>query len=200
MNTSFMPLSTIFRFVRRTALTLILGMLLVACDSGGDSGDENEGPQLQESFTMTISGNGVDKTYEGIAYWAEAPDNQGDTAFAISLTNNSSTDVSATGLIFRAGQRPGTGTYSVANIDGESSDALSNFAIYLVDASATNSFIGYFSDGGDINITESNGNVVAGNFTIPGTLIQSSPDQQDRIDVTIDCTFEASNNPRFVSL
>jgi hypothetical protein len=189
-----------FRFARRTALTLILGMLLVACDSGGDSGDGNQGPQFQESFTMTISGNGINETYEGIAYWAEAPDNQGDTAFAISLSSNSSTDAAATGLIFRTGQRPGTGTYSVANIDDEASDPLSNFAIYLIDASATNSFTGYFSDGGDINITESTGNVVAGNFTIPGTLIQSSPNQQDRIDVTIDCTFEASNNPGFVSL
>ncbi|PEN13748.1 hypothetical protein CRI94_06650 [Longibacter salinarum] len=169
---------------------------LTACDSNdGDNGSA----QADASFTMTISGNGVDKTYEGLAYWAEVTDDQGQTSFAVALTNSQSTQTAATGFIFRRGQRPGSGTYDVVEINSETGTAFTNFGIYLVDATQTSSFTAYYSDGGEIQITESTSNTVAGEFSIPGTVIESSSSGQTETSVTIECDFNATNNPSLVA-
>lgn len=178
------------------AFLLLLG-LLTACDSGGDNGDDGPDPgDLSQEFTLNVTGNGVDESFEGFSGWSEVDDGSGTTAFVVVFAENSGTTTSgSSGFLYRQGDRPGTGTYAVADIDTET-DALVDFAMYFLRASGSSSFVTYYSSGGTIDITASSANTVAGEFSIPGTRIESTgTGGVQEVDVTLSGTFSAARNP-----
>jgi len=179
------------------ALLLLLG-LLTACDSGGDNGDD-DGPDpgdLTQEFTLNVTGNGVDESFEGFSVWGEPDDGSGATAFVVVFSENSGSTMSgSSGFLYRQGDRPGTGSYAVADIDTET-DALVDFAFYFLRTSGSSTFVNYYSSGGTIDITTSNDNTVAGEFNIPGTRIEpTGTGGVQEVDVTLSGSFSAARNP-----
>lgn len=177
------------------AFLLLLG-LLTACDSGGDNDDGPDPGDLSQEFTLNVTGNGVDESFEGFSGWSEVNDGTGATSFVVIFAENSGSQTSgSSGFLYRLGSRPGTGTYAVADIDTET-DALVDFAFYFLRSSGTSSFVSYYSSGGTIEITSSSDNTVAGEFSIPGTRIESTgTGGVQEVEVTLSGTFSAARNP-----
>jgi len=188
---------TKLRFAVRDGLVLLLLLgVLTACDSGGDNDKGLDPGDLTQEFTLNVTGNGVDESFEGFSGWGEVDDGSGATAFVVIFAENmSSTTSGSSGFLYRLGNRPGTGTYAVADIDIKT-DALADFTFYFVRTSRSSSFVSYYSSGGTIEITSSSDNTITGEFSIPGTRIESTNTGSVReVVVTLSGTFSTARNP-----
>lgn len=177
------------RFARFVAVLMLAGVF-VACDSGSETPDT---PSLDTSFELSITGQGVDETYTGNAYFGEIQDSDGKQAFAVTLQVLSSSEA-ITGFLHRAGSRPSSGTYAIADIDDATAVSQSTFIFYVVDATDTVTDA-YVANGGQVTLSESTGDTVRGELSIPATRIENSQSGTTRTSVQIDASFTAVNNP-----
>jgi hypothetical protein len=183
------------------ALVLIAG--LSACDSS-DSNDDDNGEAPPQTISMSIGGSEVELN----AFFASGTDPEtGEDAFLIYLTEAS--DLSggtgfqsgdAFGVIGRSSSRPGTGTYSIADVTLENSNELlrDQFAFVYFEGIGTQNQRFVLSNGGDLEITTSSSSRVAGSFEIDGASITFGNTGFTEEDVTIEGSFDASNAPFFI--
>lgn len=174
----------------RCFIVLLIAGALTACDSGSDDGGS---PLLESSFSIDISGQGVDRSYSGNAYNGVIEDSDGKQTFAVTL-DVLDESAAVTGFLHRSGTRPSEGTYALADIDDATAVSQSTFIFYIVDATDNVPDV-YVANGGQVTITESTGDVVRGELSIPATYVELSPSGETRSDVQIDVSFTAVNNP-----
>lgn len=171
---------------RALAVTGLVGALALGACSGDDTptGSGGGGGGAAGSFTVDVTG-GVTGSFSGSAVQAETPvdPSTGQQGWVIFLGSASGTADGA--FIVRAGSRPGTGSYSVADLN--TSTGLTNDqwgALITLGSGTSLAFLG-LSVSGSITITSSSADRVEGtlDFQVTGS-DPSNPQQQVTATVT----------------
>lgn len=189
---------------RTYTFILLLGAALIvslaACDSngGGDGGEETP----NASFSLSISGDGVNQSLDGFAYFGEAEDPEtGEEAFVIFLSEEENINQQGTysyAIIGRSSSRPGDGPYDFADLDSDDDIPNSAFVGWVAIVSGEQITDIYFSNsGGSLDITSSSSSRVEGSFSIDATGFSIS-DPEEEVDVTIEGSFDARSNNVFL--
>ena len=116
------------RRISTLILAFVLLVALSACDSTDSNNNDDGDDAPPETVTMSIGGSDVELS----AFFASGTDPEtGEEAFLVYLTesNNLSGDSDfqsggTFGILGRSSTRPGTGTYSVADVTQDDSDEL----------------------------------------------------------------------------
>lgn len=197
-------------------LALVLSLTLVACDSGGSDGGEDDGggsPFANEfSFEVTESTASAARksaltTLNGFSFFFEGTDPETDSeAFVLYFTgedelSSSSSSQGLFGFAVRETLRPGTGTYSLISLDDE--DPGSNFGMVLLEGaddfgSGSGSFTWYIADGGTVELTTSSDDQVEGQVSAQAMQVTFDGTGSDTTRVTINGQFAAENGESFI--
>lgn len=184
-------------------LSLALVLSLAACDSGGGNGD-GDGPgeqPFEDSFTLNVTGEGVDESFEGASFFGEVTE-EGETVFAIyfgEADEETPGDINPNDGFFgvfvrQSGGGVSTQTYTVADIEA-SNIAPDAFLFALISDSGT-SLIG--SRSGTLTITSTSNNTIEGTFDMEGVRIIGTTGAET--DVTISGSFQAEDATSFNGL
>lgn len=170
-------------------LILLLAVALPACDSNG--GDDDDDQQFG-TFSLEISGD-AELSMEGFAFFGEAEDPDTDEqVFVIYFSETA--DVSATdatwALLARTSGRPGTGSYTIVDLNQGEDDIPDEEFMMMATVGATQATsVTYIADGGTLNISQSNSNRVQGSFTTTASGFNLGTGEE--INVTIEGSFDA---------
>ena len=180
------------RLLSRSTILLALVscvFFVAACDSGGSNSEGNSGgggndgstvtATDENSFTLSFPASSsssasakAGQTYSGFAFQYSGTDSQGNEVFAIYFSSANVFDANApttgpevAGVLFLEGnQNPGSGTYSVGSVDNTNQ----NFAGIIVEGFDNPENVGtrtlQLFTGGEIEITNSGGNVIVSSF------------------------------------
>ena len=167
----------IFSF-RSFAVLLVAGLLtlsLSACDSGG-SNDTSVNNRFSLEITST-GGSAVAKsaneTIEGYSFFVEGEDPQtGDQAFGLYFADEQdlsqqSAQQGLFGFVARASSRPGTGSYTVSDADGDITSGA--FIMVLYKNIGTNMGTYYIANSGSFEVTTSNDDRVEASVDVQAT-------------------------------
>ena len=184
-------------------LAFVFMLSLSACDSTDSNSDDN-GDTPPETVSMSIGGDDIEMN----AFFASGTDPEtGEDAFIIYLTeaddlsgDGSFQTGNAFGIIGRLSTRPGTGTYSFADIEFNDSDEVlrNQFGFIFFEGVGTQNQRIVLSNGGDLELTTSNSNRVAGSFDVNGTALTFSGTEANEEDVSIEGNFDAPSAPFFI--
>lgn len=190
---------------------IALAFSLAACsDSSVDSNDDDLDVS-PESFSISIEGDGIDnRTLSGVSTFASGTSPEtGESAFLVFLTDTANFEEASTlGFFGRATTRPGTGSYRFADLNFDDDDEVDEgelredeFVFLLWDFSGS-AFSLYTSTSGDLSITTSSSNRVAGAFDISGSLLRFDFGQEEEpepVTIALNGEFDASERD-FVDL
>lgn len=163
-------------------LSGILLMTLAACQSNSSSDNKNS------TYNVTISGD-INKSLKGDIALYSSSTTSGIQYFVIGI---GSSDVSGSGqpgatnylLISRYGDKPGTGSFQIMNIDqAGGSDFVATGMI--------NGSILYNSESGTLNINNAGSNNLEGDFTIQAQAYQQNGNSTDTLNITVKGSFNA---------
>lgn len=189
----------------RAQLLLLAALLLplAACDSSGSNDDE---PAVDDGrVNVSISGEATG-SFDGFAYFYEYTDPDTDNTFFGLLLSNTDTESPSTMAEFvtivRQSSRPGTGTYSFADLDTDlgMDDLPSDLFVAIVSSASTDKevFSFYVSNGGSLTIDRSSDEEVMGSFEINATGIRVvDGGQTEEVDITVEGTFNANPSSTF---
>lgn len=189
------------------SLPLLCGVLLLAlaaCDSNGGDDDEGEDDLASGEATLSLSGEGIDESFDWNAAFAVGTDpDTGEEGIVIYLYPGQDIAGAAQyAFISRVGAtRPSTGTYEFGDVDTDEDDAfMQKFGMLGMLQSSNQTFELFYSDAGSLTITSSSQDRLAGSFDIDGTFFTYSGGQQEPQEVDIDITgsFDAESTPTIV--
>lgn len=175
---------------RALAVTGLVGALALGACSGDDTTTgSGGGGGANGSFTATVTG-GVTGSFSGDAIQAETPldPNTGQQGWVLLL--GSASGAANTVFIVRASSRPGTGSYSL--VDLNVSGGLTNNqwgGLIFMGAGTSLAFVG-ISVSGSITITSSSADRVDGTFDFQVTGSDPSNPQQ-QVTATVTGSFSA---------
>lgn len=175
------------------SLCIVVLLMLSGCDSNSIDDDDQNGPQLGQQFSLDISGD-VEQTMDGSAFFGEADDpDSGAEVFAVYLTESDGATGGASmwAVVGRAGDRPGTGTYSFVDASEEDEYPADEFVLSASIGSDATDVSTFVSQGGELTITESSSNRVEGTIDVDATGFHVVDDEVQELDVTIVGSFEA---------
>lgn len=171
-------------------------LALSACDTTGD----DEPDVSANAFEVEVEGD-VDASISGIAFFGTGEDTDaGEDIFGIVLSSSEEIELGTTawGSITRSADRPSTGTYAFANLDAEGSGDYppEQFGLFL---SLPDEQAFFASNSGELIITESSDDEVAGTFVIEATGFRlTQGGTQEALDVTVTGEFNAGHPDDFV--
>lgn len=183
-------------------LTLLISFSVTACDSGGVDGDEDDGDAASSSFSLSIDGEGIDESIEGIAFFGEVNDPEtGEQAFALLFTDAQSANASQEGATFtgwfgRASNRPGTGSYTIANVEEGDALASDQFVAWMSRTAGGSTMPEvYLATGGRLQISSSSDSRIEGQFEMSATtFVRNAEGQSREVPVTIEGSFDAASS------
>lgn len=189
---------------------LVAGLLtlsLSACDSGGS----DEGGDINNRFSLEVNaaspseaGKAAQETIEGFSFFVQGQDPQtGEQGFALYFADDQEVSQQTAqqglfGIIARASTRPGTGTYSVGDPEGDLSSS-TFFMVLYKDISAMSGTY-YLAEGGTLNITRSGDDRLEASVDVRATefSFDSTTNQPSTQPVTITGTITAENAETFL--
>jgi hypothetical protein len=187
------------RFSLHALLSLFLALSFAACDSADDGdGDGNGGGNVDSGEFAVDFGGGLDGSFEGNAYFAvvEDDDYPGGRAFVLFMTDSDLTSGQTQSTQYiafvRIGDRPGTGTYNLADAQGEDPTDTEGvtYGIYINSSGQTSgTFLA--SQSGTLTISESSSDEVSGSFDFEGIGFDSS-NPNEQIMATLSGSFSAN--------
>lgn len=203
--------------VASLCLAAMVGLTLIACDSGGDSGTDSS---FQNEFSFDVTevsgsnaaetaaqGNAVE-TLEGFSFFFDGTNPEsGDQSFVVYFTQeNALNDGSASdglfGFVFRESLRPGNNTYNFVSLDSEP-DLQTDFGLMLVEnigdfGTAGGSYSWYLGEGGTIEMTTSDNDRVNATINAEALKVSFGGSTTDTTRVRIEGTFSARGTDSFV--
>lgn len=150
------------------ALLLALPLTLAAC--GDDDETTGPGDVVEGTFSASLSGD-LDESLDGVAFFGESTDPAtGETAWVLWLSTTESETTGRTLYFARYDDRPGTGTYSLANVETDDfqTGASGEVGSFYLDTASDGAAV-FGSTGGSLVITESEGDRMEGTFTVQAT-------------------------------
>lgn len=173
-------------FATILALPLVAG--LAGCE-GDDNGTPTE--PTTGTFSATVSG-AINEEIDGVAFFGESTDPEtGETGWVLWLSTSEQQSAGNTLYFFRLGDRPGTGTYPLADLeedDYEDGDLGALYNSVNQDGSGGATFI---STGGTLTVSASSSGGMEGSFDIQafGTVFSGGTATQGT--VTIEGSYDA---------
>lgn len=193
--------------MRSTYLLLLLGALLSlslsACDSTTD-GMIDEGDVSTNAFELTVESTDQTRTLEGLSFFVSGTEPEtGEQAFFIYLTDaeENPEEASIFGIIGRATDRAGTGSYTFADLDPEAGDfdeeLLNSQFILILWEFADDGFAIHTSTSGQLNLTTSSSDRVAGSFELTARTLSFASGEEETLSTTITGAFDAPGRDDF---
>ena len=177
---------------RNTLTQLFVGLLTAGTFSACDSATDVE---VSGSFAVNVTGDGINRQFNGNVVLAEEEDEDGQPVALIYLTDREKlAEIEAgegvLGGFARAGMLDDINVqlYGVEDIvayDGVGSD----FVFILVTDEEEHYYV---SRGGSVNVTQASGNVIKGTFTMSGLEIEVATEEVQ--EVTITGSFQSAQN------
>lgn len=192
-------MTAFFRFLLLSPLVLLLALTITACDSGG-SNDEDDGPDLSDAFTLTVTdaqGTTV-KTIQSFSFFSTLTDDTGAISynqfFSDQRSQNLQDSRSFVGSAFRLSDRPAVGTYP-ASSDNDRYQRGETFLISFTAVEASGGSTYYLVQSGDVEITRSESSRVEGTLSLQAeaTTVASDGTTQSTQTVTVTGSFQASS-------
>ncbi len=169
------------------ACLLAGAMVMSGCDSNDDDDDGGNGGGNLGSATVEITGEGIDVSYTGIAWFGEAEDEEsGETEFIIWLAPTQTSTTSNVVAFYRNGSRPGTDGFDLVDVLQGEPEAGEFGALVLAESTV------FWSSDGTLTISNSSSTRVAGSFSFTATGVSQTGSQ---FSVTVEGTFNAVGAP-----
>lgn len=196
--------------MRSTALLLMLGVLLSlslgACDSATD-GMIDEDDVSTNAFELTVESTDQTRTLEGLSFFVAGTEPEsGEQAFFIYLTDaeENPEEASIFGIIGRATDRPGTGSYTFVNADPEDGDfdeELLNDQFILILWEFTDAgFALHTSTSGALELSTSSSDRVAGSFELTASTLSFASGEEETFTTTVTGAFDAPGRDDFFDI
>jgi len=196
--------------MRSTSLLLIFGVLLSlslsACDSTTD-GMIDEGDVSTNAFELTVESTDQTRTLEGLSFFVAGTEPEtGEQAFFIYLTDaeENPEEASIFGIIGRATDRPGTGTYTFVDFDPEGDDfdeeLLNDQFILILWEFNDGGFSFHTSTAGTVELTTSSSDRVAGTFELTASTLSFASGEEETVTTTVTGAFDAPGRDDFFDI